>query len=1434
MTTMQAGSPDKLGAHVEGDGVNVAVWSHHAERIELCLFDAAGDKEIVRFDLPSRTGDVFHGFVPKAQAGMVYGLRAHGPYAPDDGHRFNPNKLLLDPYARDLVGQFKWHDAVLGYQADHPEGCHSFDHRDSAPFVPKCRVAGPIRRASDRLPSPARPWGETVLYEMHVRGYSEQHPGIARELRGTITGLAQPASIAHLKRLGITAVELLPVAAWLDELHLTQRGLTNYWGYNPIAFFAMQPSLAGPGGLSAMVDAIERLHGAGIEVILDVVFNHTGEGDERGPTLSLRGLDNASYYLADSHRPGGYRNLSGCGNTLAAHRPEVGRLITDALRFWADEVGVDGFRFDLASAIARNADGHLDRDLPWLAEVRSDPVLSRRKLIAEAWDCEGHFVGGFAPGWSEWNDRFRDDQRRFWRGDTGLAGALATRLAGSSDLFGHSGRNPSASINFITAHDGMTLADLVSYRHRQNLANGEHNRDGTHNDHSDDCGVQGPTTDASVLTHRSRRARAMIAALMLSRGVPMLRAGDEFGATQFGNNNAYCHDSPLTWLHWPDRSGGDSSSRSLEAKSLQPPTDASLEPTTTLLADADLRPLIAILSRLRAALPCLRAERFFDGRPSDDAQAVPDLLWLRADGLPMSQNDWHNPDQPALAMLLDAGKPEPGAQHDRVWIAMSAGFGPTGFQLPALADEGGWVCLLDTARDTAHHTARDTARESVQATASDAAELRVPQSGTITVDGPAVVLFASGSIASAELRRWRIGLPTVSFIAADETEQAIEFVLDETSDAQAGELELVIDNSPAISDEPIRLTIDQTEAIETRTIDGRKLVRHRVVLPGPLTLGHGSIRLDRTAASASTISLVSAVSQAVLYRAAPRCWLPPVMARAAGAWALSAQLYGLQSTRSWGIGDFDDLARLGEMAAGIGASGILVSPLHAPSMGWPDRGSPYSPSSRLALNPLFVSLPKAAERFDTPRFDAWLLDRNTRMSLATVQSARLIDYPAVLALKRQGFEHLWLDFNAVRAGDASAGSPGTPEVAATVETKIATSVQSEFARWRQANDERLRSHLLFEAIAEHTGVANWREWPATFSKIESAEVRAFEIELAPRLAFHAFVQWLADSQWQEAGERARKLGASIGPIADLAVGTDAVGADAWAQQDLIDGGFEIGAPPDPICPEGQAWGLPPWRPDALADQAHAPIAALLQATMRGAGGLRIDHVMALERQFWVPRSGRSADGAYVAYPLEELLQVVATHSVENRCLVIGEDLGTVRHGLRERLACAAVLSYKVAWFERDAEGRLADSRHLPPLAAVCASTHDLPTIDGWVAGLDIDERVGNGSIDAQAGERERSHRAWDVAQLQSGLTRQGIRGDDLVDRLHRWLAVSSCRLAIVQMEDVAGLARQPNLPGTPDRAPNWRQSLPIMLESIVDAPRWRALPQIFRKRHHQG
>jgi glycogen operon protein len=1394
---LEPGRPGPLGAHVDGDGVAFAVRSRHATRIELCVFDADGGRELARAALPGQTGEVFHGRLPGAGAGLVYGLRAHGPYAPRDGHRFNPNKLLVDPYARELVGAFRWDASVLGYASGHPDGCDSFDERDSAPCVPKARVAAPAARAADRPPKPGRPWGETVLYELHVKGFSMANPEVPEALRGTIEGLAHPASIAHLERLGVTAVELLPVAAWLDELHLVQRGLSNYWGYNPIAFGAMQPALAGPRGIAAMRDAVDALHARGIEVILDVVFNHTAEGDERGPTLSLRGLDNATYYLPDAHRPGGYRNLSGCGNTLAAHQPAVGELIVDTLRFWADDVGVDGFRFDLASAIARDAHGRFDTSLPWLRALREDPVLARCKLVAEGWDCEGHYVGGFPPGWAEWNDRYRDDVRRFWlgpgRGPGHGVGGLATRLAGSSDLFDRDGRGPAASIDFITAHDGFTLADTVSYRHRRNHANGEDNRDGHSNEVADGGGAEGPTDDPVVRRRRARRACAMLATLMCSRGVPMLRAGDEFGASQGGNNNAYCQDGPTTWLRWP---GGAPQRSGVRA-------DARADAGLTGAA-ADLRPLVATLARLRAAWPCLRGEWFLHGARSHDAESLPDLAWLRPDGEPMQHHDWHDDARHTLALQLDAGVPRPGAPHDRVWIAFHAGEGIAQFRLPLLPHDGGWVRVLDTG--------------------AEAVSLEPDGDGTLALDGPAVAICCAGAIADAERARWRPGVPAAAFVPADDAQGAIELVLAE-GDAP---LELVLDTSPVR-----RLAIPgpAAERVEACLDGGRRRVRWRVPLGGPLPVGTVGARLrpsgQRGAGRAPADDAVPGVDLRALpalpalpapraegrvVARAPHCWLPPELRRTEGAWSLSVQLYGLHSARSWGIGDFDDLAALGALAGLIGAAGVLVSPVHAPSLGWPDRGSPYSPSSRLALNPMFVSVPRAAEGFATPLFDTWVARPDTRAAIDALRAGPSVDWPAVNALKRQGLERLWVDFRATR------------------DTALTREAARDFDAWLGEARTRLRAHLLFEALAEHHGAADRRAWPAGFEHPDTDAVRAFERAHPERVAFHAFVQWLAERQWRAAGEAARAAGAAIGPIADLAVGADPAGADAWSGPGLVDEANEIGAPPDPLGPDGQAWGLPPWRPEALVEAGFEPIAQLLRATMAGAGGLRIDHVMALERLFWVPLGRRPADGAYVGYPLEAMLDVVATESVRHRTMVIGEDLGTVRPGLRERLARAGILSYKVAWFERDAKGRLVDPRTLPPLAAVCASTHDLPTIDGWACGREIDERESLGLLDADAAARQRAERREDLERIEAGLAAAGIAGADLVERLHRWLAASTARLAIVQLEDVAGLVRQPNLPGTPDVPPNWRQKLPVPLEGLAALPRWRALASIFAAR----
>ena len=808
-----------------------------------------------------------------------------------------------------------------------------------------------------------------------------------------------------------------------------------------------------------------------------------------------------------------------------------------------------------------------------------------------------------------------------------------------------------------------------------------------------------------------------------------------------------------------------------------------------MLFRSDLRALVGTLARLRAAWPCLRGEGFLSGTPSRDAEALTDVAWLREDGAPMHDGDWHDGGRRALAMRLDAGVPRPGAPHDRVWIGFAAADGPTRFVLPETPHADGWACVLDTS--------------------DPHATLEVGPSRERVVDGPAVVVCAAGAIARAERARWRRGVPAALLVPADDPTAALEAVLADV-DLPA---ELAIGAGTGADADPltVRVTAEGASVLESATVDGLVLRRRRARLPRPLATGAYALRwLRAPAGSGRTPSAPRASAPAWAHP--PRCHLPAPLARPPGAWVMSVQLYGLSSDGDWGIGDFTDLAALGVRAAALGAAGLLVSPVHAPSFGWPDRGSPYSPSSRLALNPLYVSVPRAARLFPAPLYDAWVARDDTRAALAAARAAPAVDYPAVGALKRAGFERLWRDF------------------VATAPTARTREAARAFDAWLAAALPRLRPHLLFEAIADVHRVADRQAWPAGLEHPDTDAVRAFEREHVERVRFHAFVQWLAERQWREAGDAMRAAGATLGPIADLAVGADAAGADTWSRPTVVADGFEIGAPPDAFAADGQAWGLPPWAPDALAEAGHGPFVELMRATMAGAGGLRIDHVMALERLYWVPRGGRAADGAYVAYPLEDLLRIVAAESARAGCVVIGEDLGTVRPGLRERLAVAAVLSYKVAWFERAADGTLVDPDALPALAAVSASTHDLPTIDGWARALDVDERERLGAIDPGTAERMRAERGHDVARLEAGLARAGCDGEDLIERLHRWLAASSARLAIVQLEDVAGLQRQPNLPGTPDVAPNWRQRLPTRVEALDALPRWRALASIFAAR----
>lgn len=654
-----AGSADWLGAHPIGGGVNFGVFSAHAERIEICLFSPDGTREIQRLALPDRLGDIWHGFIPGLPEGALYGLRAHGPYDPQAGHRFNPAKLLIDPYARRLSGRLIQNDALLGYDSAAPEADLVMDHRDSAPFMPKCVVTSdpPVLPRARRV---AR--DRVVIYEAHPKGLTAAHPGIPPDQRGRFAGLASPAMIEHLTRLGITTLELLPVHAHADEAFLLRKGLTNYWGYNTLSFFAPETGYTLHGDPAEFRAMVARLHEAGIEVILDVVYNHTAEGNELGPTLSFRGLDNASYYQLTADDPRYYVNDTGTGNTLDCAHPMVLRMVLDSLRYWVGQMGVDGFRFDLATVLGREAAGFA-RDGRFLSALRQDPVLANTRLIAEPWDIGpgGYQLGAFPPPFLEWNDRFRDGTRRFWRGD-GTINDLAERITGSAPVFDHSGRAPQATVNFITAHDGFTLADLTSFNDKHNLPNQEDNRDGHNENYTDNMGHEGPTDDPAINDARARRRRNMLATLLLSQGTPMLLAGDETGNSQDGNNNAYCQDNQTGWVNW----------------------DA---------PDQGLADFTARLIALRHAHPVLRQRRFLHSLPIPEGGR--DLVWHLPSGAEPEPGDWDDPALRALALEIRMAATMPDrAAHagDAAFIAINGGAEPVQMVLP----QGRWRRVLDT------------------------------------------------------------------------------------------------------------------------------------------------------------------------------------------------------------------------------------------------------------------------------------------------------------------------------------------------------------------------------------------------------------------------------------------------------------------------------------------------------------------------------------------------------------------------------------------------------------------------------------------------------------------------------------------------------------------------------------------------------------------
>ncbi len=1338
-------------APVDG-GVNVAVASAYAEAIEFCLFDDAGEAELARVRLPGRTGPVFHGHIPGVLPGARYGLRAHGPWRPAEGHRFNPAKLLLDPFAAAIDRPFRLSPALFD-----PPDARGPDPADSAPAMPK----GIVLASAD--PAPAPPpfeWDRQVIYELHVRGFTMRHPAIPPALRGTFAGLTDPAAIAHLRALGVTAVELMPCAAWIDERHLPPLGLTNYWGYNPVAPCAPDPRLA-PGGWAEVRAAVAALQEQGIAVLLDVVLNHTGEGDRLGPTLSLRGLDNATCYRLAPDDPGRYVDDTGCGNTLALDRPPVLRLAMAALRCWALRAGVDGFRLDLATTLGRRADG-FDAAAPLLAAMAQDPVLAGRAIVAEPWDPGpgGYRLGAFPAGWGEWNDRYRDAVRRFWRGEPGVLGELATRFAGSADIFAPP-RPVSRSVNFITAHDGFTLADLVAYTAKRNAANGEANRDGTDNNLSWNNGIEGPSDDPATGAARARDVRALLATLLLSRGTPMLSMGDEAGRTQDGNNNAYAQDNAMSWFDW-----------------------AAL--------DGDLVAFIARLVRARRDCPALRGPLALTGAPVDDS-LMRDVTWHGADGREMN---WGEPQSRTLVVALYAPASAVEAA-DRVLVVLHGGAAAVEVTLPAARFGWVWRLLADSAAPPGSGPGAGLAPEVIVAGTLHVAPRAVvllretPGRGRVDAGVALGRLAAAAGIAdgwwdiegrhhgtSDDTRR---ALLRAMRLPADTAAEAVDSLASLSDEAdrslppalvvrasEGGDLRL----GSTLLDGALRLTIDHEDGNRTdadvaagqgvreavAAADGRILHTRRVALPA-LPAGRYRVRVEGMEAACS------------LTVAPPRCHLPARLRAGGRAWGIAAQLYTLRRAKGdQGVGDLTDLAKLVRVAGGMGAGAIGINPLHALFPRDRGRASPYHPSDRRFLDPLIIDVMAPPLPLKAAGVRAALTQ--AAPVFAALAGVGMVDYPAVWEAKRRVLEAA---FTAFRPGP-------------------------DFDRFVAEGGDALLGFARFQAIAETQAAADWRTWPAALR--EPANPAVVAAAAPERVRFALFLQWVADRQLAAAVG-----GMEIGLYRDLAVGAAPDGVEAWAAGPSLIHGVSVGAPPDPLGPEGQIWGLPPPDPRAMRAAGYAPFAALLRANMRHAGALRIDHVMGLARLFLVPEGGRGADGAYLAYPLDDLLGQVALESVRARCLVVGEDLGTVPDGIRAVLAERDVLSYQVLRFAHDGE-RLRPPTGYPRNAVACAATHDVATVAGWWQGADIDERAALGLLDAAAEAAERGARAAEKAELLELLKAEGIDpGEDLPAAVLALLTHTPCRLVLAQADDLGGETMAVNLPGTDRERPNWRRRL---------------------------
>ena len=1361
------------GVMVSARGLEAALVLPNAEGASLCVY--VGDHEIARAPMARDAYGILRGVAPGFGAGTRYGFRVQGPYDPERGRRFDSSKLLADPYAWRFDRPFRLHPSMFAFGQD-----TGADTPKAIAGAPPPGEPGHKRIAPEAL----------VIYELNLRGFSRLNPAIPEAARGTFAGLAHPASIAHLAALGVTAVEIMPADTFVDERHMPALGLADAWGYNAVVFGSPDPRLA-PGGWEEVRAATDALHAAGMEAILDVVFNHNGESDQFGPTLSFRGLDNEAWFRLDPRNPALYINDAGTGNCLALDRPLVIDMAIGALKRWMVHGGFDGFRFDLGTSLGRRADG-FDPEAPFFQALAADPLLINARLIAEPWDVGpgGYRLGQFGPAFAEWNDRFRDAARRFWRGDPGLRGEIGSRIAGSRDLFARAAA-PSKGVNFVVAHDGFTLRDLVSYECKHNEANGENNHDGTDNNLSWNHGVEGPSEDPAIVESRSRDERNLLTLLLASRGTPMLAMGSELGFSQGGNNNAYAQDNATSAIDWP-------------------------------AADASLTAFVARLIAVRRANAALSRDAFLTGSPFDSSQ-LPDVEWRDANGQ-MTQAGWNDPEGAVMVAVFAAPQ---GDGVDRVAIAMNRSNADTELCLPMPRAGRAWRILIDThdpdaperwlaLADRVRLRARSSLIVSEAPTASGGLHSGAPTAETIDK------LATEAGIAA---QWWDVAGKRTTVSPETKIALLAALGLDVASEAQARDsLARLVDDTQRRRlpfslvlrlGEPLVASLrDMARAADARIVredgavaewpvepadgvprdlpDGRSVSERRIALP-ELPIGRYRLIVDGV--------------ECALTIAPPEASSPKAALRKR--FGVAAQLYALRRAgedgRDQGIGDFSALARAGEEAGGAGAAYLGLSPLHMLFPRDRERASPYYPSDRRFLDPIFID---ALDDAGLPRDEA----------LSAALAALAPQFAAASATKYVAYEAVWrakraaLEARSAVFGRLRASRPSDPLIA-------------DYHAFARSGGETLRRFAAFQAAADGEAGENWRLWP---QDLRDGEPKAIDKAIERNRAafeFALFCQWLADRQLGRAAERARERGLEIGFYRDLAVGAAPDGAESWAHAQALARGVTIGAPPDPFSLQGQNWNLPAPNPLAGAREGWASLSAVYRANMRHAGMLRIDHAMGLERLFLIPEGARPAEGAYLSYPIDDLIGHVALESQRARCMVVGEDLGTVPEGFRDRMTRANIAGMRVLWFERDGP-RLRPPARNPPLSVACVATHDLATLAGWWQGADIGERLALGLLTlAQAGEattaRREEKRGLIAALLAAGLiasapSDEAPLSDAVAAAVHALIGGAGSILAHAQFDDLIGETVQTNLPGTDRERPNWRlKTVPDVAEAFV-------------------